>query len=101
QRGLVRLRPGSRELAPVSARFPAATAAAVPGTPLQSRRRRRSWHRRALPVAAPYALLLPTAGVIAAVPGYPLYLLVPPSFQKYGLFALVRHKGHYIRAPTH
>jgi N,N'-diacetylchitobiose transport system permease protein len=92
----VRLRPGSRELAPVSARFPAATAATVAGTALQSRRRRRSWHRRALPVAAPYALLLPTAGVIAAVLGYPLYLLVNLSFQKYGLFELVRHKGHYV-----
>ena len=80
----------------MSARFPAATAATVAGTALQSRRRRRSWHRRALPVAAPYALLLPTAGVIAAVLGYPLYLLVKLSFQKYGLFELVRHKGHYI-----
>ena len=46
--------------------------------------------------AAPYALLLPAAAVIAAVLGYPLYYLVRLSFQHYGLFQLVRHKGESI-----
>ena len=78
----MRLRPGSRELAPVSARFPAATTATAAATPLQSRRRRRAWHRRAVHVGAPYALLVPTALVIAGVLGYPLYNLMygPPVF---------------------
>jgi N,N'-diacetylchitobiose transport system permease protein len=34
--------------------------------------------------------------VIAAVLGYPLYMLVRLSFQKYGLFELVRHQGKSI-----
>jgi N,N'-diacetylchitobiose transport system permease protein len=41
-------------------------------------------------------LLLPAAAVIAAVLGYPLYYLVRLSFQHYGLFQLVRHKGEAI-----
>ena len=80
----------------MSARFPAATPATAAATPLLSRRRRRAWHRRAVPASAPYALLLPTALVIAGVLAYPLYLLVNLSFQKYGLFELVRHKGRYV-----
>src|SRR2546427_2557576 len=28
--------------------------------------------------------------------GYPLYLLVKMSFEKYGLFELIRHKGRWI-----
>jgi N,N'-diacetylchitobiose transport system permease protein len=34
--------------------------------------------------------------VIAAVLAYPLYLLVSLSFQKYGLFELIRHEGTWI-----
>jgi N,N'-diacetylchitobiose transport system permease protein len=34
--------------------------------------------------------------VIAAVLGYPLYQLVALSFQKYGLFELIAHKGQWI-----
>jgi N,N'-diacetylchitobiose transport system permease protein len=45
---------------------------------------------------APYALLAPAVGVIVAVLGYPLYQLVALSFQKYGLFELIAHKGEWI-----
>jgi N,N'-diacetylchitobiose transport system permease protein len=34
--------------------------------------------------------------VIAAVLGYPLYKIVALSFQKYGLFELIRHSGTWI-----
>ena len=63
--------------------------------PLASRRRRLT-RRRVTSAAAPYALLAPTLAVIGAVLGYPLYLLVKLSFQKYGLFELVRHQGTWI-----
>jgi len=64
--------------------------------PLASRRRPRLSRHRVVGAAAPYALLVPTAAVIVAVLGYPLYLLIRLSFQKYGLFELVRHKGKSI-----
>ena len=56
-------------------------------------RRRPAFRHRVLRGAAPYALLAPAAVVIAGVLAYPLYKLVHLSFQKYGLFELVRHKG--------
>ena len=63
---------------------------------LASRRRRR-WSRHRLgQVALPYGLLAPTAVVIGAVLGYPLYLIARLSFEKYGLFELIRHKGTWI-----
>jgi N,N'-diacetylchitobiose transport system permease protein len=64
--------------------------------PLVSRRRRRWTGRRIGSALAPYGLLAPTAIVIGAVLGYPLYLLVQLSLEKYGLFELVRHKGIWI-----
>jgi N,N'-diacetylchitobiose transport system permease protein len=64
--------------------------------PLVSRRRRRFTGRRVGSALAPYALLAPAALIIGAILGYPLYLLVRLSFQKYGLFELVRHKGTWI-----
>jgi N,N'-diacetylchitobiose transport system permease protein len=64
--------------------------------PLVSRRRRRFTGRRVGSALAPYALLAPAAVIIGAILGYPLYLLVRLSFQKYGLFELVRHKGTWI-----
>ena len=64
--------------------------------PLVSRRRRRLTGRRVGSALAPYGLLAPTAIVIGAVLGYPLYLLVQLSLEKYGLFELVRHKGTWI-----
>jgi N,N'-diacetylchitobiose transport system permease protein len=63
--------------------------------PLASRRRRFS-RRRVGQVAAPYVLLTPAAAAIGAVLAYPLYLLVKMSFQKYGLFELIRHHGRWI-----
>ena len=45
---------------------------------------------------APYGLLLPAAAVIGAVLAYPLYLLIKLSFQKYGLFELIRHEGRWV-----
>ena len=76
----------------MSSRSPAAAATvAAPSAP-----RRRPWGRRLRRAAAPYGLLLPTTAVIAAVLGYPLYYLVRLSFQHYGLFQLVRHKGEAI-----
>ncbi len=63
--------------------------------PLLSRRRRLS-RRRVGSALAPYALIAPTAAIITAVLAYPLYLLVRLSFQRYGLFELVRHHGKPI-----
>src|SRR5437763_15120828 len=76
----------------MSSRSPAA--AAPLAAPSVSRRR--PLGRRLRRAAAPYALLLPAAAVIAAVLGYPLYYLVRLSFQHYGLLQLVRHKGESI-----
>ncbi len=76
----------------MSSRSPAA--AAPLAAPSVSRRR--PLGRRLRRAGAPYALLLPAAAVIAAVLGYPLYYLVRLSFQHYGLFQLVRHKGESI-----
>ena len=45
---------------------------------------------------APYALLLPVVLTLAAVLAYPSYKLVTLSFQKYGLFELIQHQGHWI-----
>ena len=41
-------------------------------------------------------LLAPALAVIVAVLAYPLYQLVALSFQKYGLFELIAHKGEWI-----
>ena len=64
--------------------------------PLVSRRRRRITRRTVGRALAPYALLAPAAAVIGVVLAYPLYLLVKLSFQKYGLFELIRHSGRWI-----
>jgi N,N'-diacetylchitobiose transport system permease protein len=61
---------------------------------VRSARQRR--HGRAAAVAAPYSLLLPALVVIVLVLGYPLYKIVVLSFQKYGLFELIRHQGKWI-----
>ena len=64
---------------------------ASPPRPRPARRRRRAVpaSRRLGPVPAAAA----GAGVIVAVLGYPLYRLVRLSFQRYGLFELIRHQG--------
>jgi N,N'-diacetylchitobiose transport system permease protein len=59
-------------------------------------RRRRFSRRRIGQATAPYVLLLPAVAVIGLVLAYPLYLLVKMSFEKYGLFELIRHKGRWV-----
>jgi N,N'-diacetylchitobiose transport system permease protein len=81
--------PGSTEL-DASAGFPALSAPARRGE------RRRPWRVRLARGLAPYALLLPTIAVIAAVLAYPLYFLVRLSFEKYGLEELIAHKGTWV-----
>ena len=58
-----------------------------------SRRRRRVTVRRAFGASVPFWLVLPVLITIGAVLGYPIYRLVRLSFQKYGLFQLIAHKG--------
>jgi N,N'-diacetylchitobiose transport system permease protein len=65
----------------------AAVAAGARSLPLR-RRRRFSW--------APYALVLPVIVAIGVVLGYPIVKLITLSFQKYGLFELIQHKGVWI-----
>jgi N,N'-diacetylchitobiose transport system permease protein len=68
---------------------PHGAAAAAETRALPSRRRRRfSW--------APYGLIAPVVGAIVVILGYPIYKLVRLSFEQYGLFELVRRKGHWI-----
>jgi N,N'-diacetylchitobiose transport system permease protein len=71
-----------------------------PGLPAPSalvpRQRRRRGARRVSAGAAPYALLAPAIGVLAAVLGYPLYLLVKTSFQEYGLEQLIARRGEWV-----
>jgi N,N'-diacetylchitobiose transport system permease protein len=63
---------------------------------ISASRRRRFSRRRLGQATAPYVLLTPAAAVIGVVLAYPMYLLVKMSFQKYGLFELIRHKGRWI-----
>ena len=63
---------------------------------LASRRRRRLTRQRLGHAAAPYALLAPAAVAIGLILGYPMYLLVRMSFEKYGLFELIRHQGRWV-----
>jgi N,N'-diacetylchitobiose transport system permease protein len=71
--------------------------ASVVESEFQLASRRRRFSRRAVGrVAAPYVLLAPAAAVIGVVLAYPLYVLVKMSFQKYGLFELIRHQGRWI-----
>ena len=59
-------------------------------------RRRRFSRRRIGQAAAPYVLLTPAVAVIGVVLAYPLYLLARMSFEKYGLFELIRHQGRWV-----
>jgi len=62
------------------------------GVAVPLRRRRFSLSR----TAGPYLLLAPSIAVIGAILAYPLYYLVRLSFQHYGLFELIRHKGQWV-----
>jgi N,N'-diacetylchitobiose transport system permease protein len=55
---------------------------------LSSRRRRIPW--------APYGLVSPIVVTIGLILGYPIYKLVRLSFERYGLFELIQHRGHWI-----
>jgi len=41
----------------------------------------------------PYWLILPVLATVGAILGYPLYWLFKLSFERYGLFELIQHKG--------
>jgi N,N'-diacetylchitobiose transport system permease protein len=45
---------------------------------------------------APYLLILPVAAAVVLLLGYPIYKLVRISFERYGLFELIQHQGHWI-----
>jgi N,N'-diacetylchitobiose transport system permease protein len=60
---------------------------------LGTSRRRRRILARVGRGGAPYALIAPVVLVIGLILGYPLYFLVRLSFQRYGLFELIRHQG--------
>ena len=79
-----------------SSRFPEEAAVAAEANPPWSRRRRRSTWQRARGGSVPYLLVLPVLAAIGAVLGYPVYRLVVLSFEKYGLFELIRHRGSWI-----
>jgi N,N'-diacetylchitobiose transport system permease protein len=68
-------------------------AIAAETTPSWPRRRRASAWRRALGASVPYWLILPVLVTVGVVLGYPIYRLVQLSFQQYGLFELIQHKG--------
>jgi N,N'-diacetylchitobiose transport system permease protein len=68
-------------------------AIAAEATPKWPRRRRALTWRRALSASVPYWLILPVVVTIGAVLGYPIYRLFRLSFQHYGLFELIQHKG--------
>jgi N,N'-diacetylchitobiose transport system permease protein len=76
----------------VNARFPAVTAAEARVGP----RRRRFRLDRLGSRLVPYALIAPTVLVVGAVLGYPLYLLVKVSFERYDLPQLIQHRGVWI-----
>jgi N,N'-diacetylchitobiose transport system permease protein len=59
-------------------------------------RRRPSRFRRALRRSVPYLLILPVLLVTGAILGYPLYNLITLSFQRYGLFELIRRRGEWV-----
>jgi len=79
-----------------SSQVPDGTEVAAEATPSWSRRRPPLTRGRALQGALPYLLILPVLVVIGAVLGYPLYKLFTLSFQRYGLFELIRRQGEWI-----
>ncbi len=58
--------------------------------------RRRRTRDRAVRGSIPYWLILPVAVAMVAILAYPLYQLIVISFQRYGLFELIRHSGTWI-----
>ena len=77
----------------MSERFPAVPLPAAAVLPPKRRR----FRVQALPGRLlPYALVLPAGVVIAAVLGYPMYLLVKLSFEKYDLPQVIAHRGVWV-----
>jgi N,N'-diacetylchitobiose transport system permease protein len=76
----------------MSERFPAVPLPATAVLPPRRRFRVARFSGRVVP----YALVLPAAVVIGGVLGYPLYLLVKLSFQKYDLPQLLVHRGVWV-----
>ena len=81
----------SSEPVPVGAASDAAGAALA-----RLRRHRRLRRARLTQAAVPYLLIAPAVIVIVAILGYPVYFLVRLSFEQYGLFQLIAHKGKWI-----
>jgi N,N'-diacetylchitobiose transport system permease protein len=73
--------------AEIAVPYEAAVAAETRSLPFR-RRRRFPW--------APYGLISPVVAAVVIILGYPIYKLVRLSFEKYGLFELVQHKGQWI-----
>jgi N,N'-diacetylchitobiose transport system permease protein len=59
-------------------------------------RRRRLTRAAVARDAVPYLLILPVVAVLSALLAYPIYKLVVLSLQRYTLFELIQHKGHWI-----
>jgi N,N'-diacetylchitobiose transport system permease protein len=76
--------------------IPAAVADVAGGALGPLRRHRRLDRARLTRAAAPYGLIAPAVLVIVAVLGYPVYYLIRLSFEQYGLFELIAHKGKWI-----
>jgi N,N'-diacetylchitobiose transport system permease protein len=69
-------------------------AGSAPSGPL--RRHRRLERARLAEATVPYALIAPAVVVIVAILGYPIYFLGRLSFEHYGLFQLIAHKGEWV-----
>ncbi len=63
---------------------------------MRLRRHRRLRRARLTQAAVPYLLIAPAVIVIVAILGYPVYYLVRLSFEQYGLFELIAHKGKWV-----
>ena len=75
-----------------SSHVPSGAALAAEAAPRLRRRRPLTWSGAAR-ASVPYWLILPVLGTVTAILGYPLYWLVKLSFERYGLFELIQHKG--------
>ena len=74
-----------------------ATAGDAAGVALGPHRRHRRLDRGQLAEAViPYGLIAPAVIVIIAILGYPIYYLGRLSFEHYGLFQLIAHKGQWV-----
>jgi N,N'-diacetylchitobiose transport system permease protein len=75
-----------------SSHVPSGAALAAEAAPRLRRRRPLTWSG-VLRASVPYWLILPVLVTVGAILGYPLYWLFKLSFQRYGLFELIQHKG--------